>query len=178
MSKKGAISLIVIGVALSTLQGCAPAPKLTREQALASATHRIEGSTPEQIFGAIETVFNLADPKNSRISYPDEGSAYIVRSASPFPVHIFYHWSFTLKPVDGAFELHANIKTAGVAVFIPAHLAPHESPDVMRLFFERLDHLLVGEPAWRSCKDFKKQEGRVTTLEALCLLADDGTPGA
>ncbi|MBW1722535.1 MAG: hypothetical protein JRJ78_10760 [Deltaproteobacteria bacterium] len=158
------------------LAGCATTQRhLSREEWMQVRNRHYANISPEQVLKAAEKLFILADNKDFKFSY-NNNSLKAVRWASPFPVNIWYHWDIVAVPSGNGTDVNVSISTTAAGFGVPGGMTPHDSPDVINLFYSRLDYLLGKSTVWLSCNDYKKKNPRSSTLEALCLLAEDSSP--
>ncbi len=170
-------NLLAILLAL-ILTGCATqqTKQLTREEWLQTKSRSYKDRSPEQVFSAAETVFLLADAKDMSFAHTNN-SMKAVRWTAPFPVHIWFHWDIGVEPLGGGSSVNVQISTTAHGFGVPGGMTPYEySPDVISLFYSRLDYLLGKSATWDTCDGYKSKNPNAATLEALCLLADDLHP--
>lgn len=160
------------------LSGCAPPPKkLSRDEWLKIRNHRYENTSPDEVLTAAEQIFKLADENDTQFSY-NNYSLTAVRWAAPFPIHIWYHWKINTASSGADTDVNVSISTTSHSFAAPGGMTPHDFPDVIKLFYTRLDYLLNKSTTWHSCDDFKKLNPQSSSLEALCLLAKDRAPSS
>lgn len=153
----------------------APQKKLSRDQWLELSIRHYDSSDVNQVIAAVETLFNLADDSDVTFSHaPDSITA--VRHSAPIPFHFWYHWNINILKAGSGVNVTVSISMTTHALAVPSGMMAHQSSDVLNLFFSRLDYLLGISNTWISCQTYKNTHPDYTTLEALCLLADDKVP--
>jgi hypothetical protein len=163
-------------IASSLLISCAtPQKKLSREEWLNLTTHKYDSVSKEDVFKAIEKIFVLADESDTTFTHsPDSIKA--VRWTAPFPVHIWYHWDCFVNQSENGVVVRVSISTTAHGFGVPGGMTPYNSEDVYKLFFSRLNYLLGESSKWYSCDEYKRENPKHTTLEALCMLSEDKQP--
>ena len=172
--KKIAISAVLAAALASTTFGAraemSPEAPLTRAEALLISTRVYAGKTPEKVFDAISKLFVLADQsKDLVIKYPDRHTMIVDRTGSTFPLSLKFHWTFRVSPTSAGAEITTSGLTAGGNSLL-------SSPDVIDLFYTRLDYLLGVTPTWYSCSEFEDYKIDHSNLDALCFRAVDSRP--
>lgn len=167
--------IICIVVLASLFGGCATQqPQMSREEWQKIRNRKYDVSQ-ERVLSAAENVFKMADPSDVRFTYSDN-SLKAVRWAAPFPINIWYHWDIVTKKNDSGTDVTVSITSTSAGLGVPGGMFPADSSDAIKLFYSRLDYLLGKSVEWKSCDDYELANPGATTLEALCLCADDLPP--
>lgn len=172
------IFALSIGVLISA---CASVPEqMSRSESLEKTSKTYQAIKPDELFESIGQIFRLSDqPSDIVISYPDAERLLAVRWAAPFPIHTWYHWNIKVVASGAGSKVDVSIATTSHGFAVPAGMTPLNSPEVIKLFYARLD-FLVGESRsdWPTCDDFRKLVRKRSSLDALCLLAEDRLPSS
>lgn len=174
-----AIGKLLLLVCLTSIfAGCAtPQKQLAREEWLQIRNQRFANIPADKVLNAAEQIFKLSDNNDFRFSY-NNNSLTAVRWAAPFPVHVWYHWNIETEQQESDTKVNVSISTTAFGFGVPDGMTPHDSPDVINLFYSRLGYLLGENGVWYSCEEYKSSNPQASTLEALCLLAEDSRPNS
>lgn len=173
-------TLLVLILALGTVilaETALGSEQLSRDEQLA-LTSRTYNKSAGEIFTAVEKLFRLADkPSDLTITYPDTESMIVVRRASAVLLRTQYRWVLSAKSDANATTLTLSLNTAASGIMrLPSGGTPTVSPDVIGLFYRRLDYLLGQRDTWSSCGAYRKQHPDHSVMDALCLAAEDKNP--
>lgn len=140
------------------------------------AEHKYSNVSPEQILEAAEKAFRLTHEKDIFFSYSNKTTSLkVVKVTTPQPVDIFglwrvlYHWNIVATDDHGLTKVITTISTKGTGGAATGYLMQYDSPDVIELFYTRLDYVLGLSKAYPSCDDYKQNNPESTSLDALCL---------
>lgn len=138
---------------------------------------RFTNVSADKVLNAAEQIFKLADDRDFQFSH-NNNSLKAVRWAAPFPIHIWYHWNIEAESQERDTKVNVTISTSAFGFGVPGGMTPHDSPDVINLFYSRLGYLLGRNSVWHSCDEYESNNPQASTLEALCLLAEDVRPNS
>jgi hypothetical protein len=153
------------------------AEPLSREEQLA-LTSRSYPRDPETVFVAAEKLFRLADkPKDLTITYPDERSMLVIRRYTAVILSVQYRWAISVMPESTGSRIRVSLSTgASGPLSRPGAGTTTVSPDVIQLFYSRMDALLGQGGQWQTCDDYKRMHPKHTIIDALCAGAEDQRP--
>lgn len=178
---------LAVTVAL-LITGCATAPpQLTRDEWLTMTSRNYEGVTKEQVIGAAERLFRLADGDDFSIVHTEEGIyasrnwlAYMVIAAATGTDY----WQLKVIPAGAGVKATVQVNTqaqgispmattsgAWTATTTPMAGSPVMGTAIYDLFWSRMDYLLGKRPDWMRCEladERVKQKVTWGTNEALC----------
>lgn len=159
------------------LTGCASRlPEYSREQWLQGTNRFIPDTTIDAVAAATEKTFRLADGSDVKMTHFRNGMK-AARWTAPFPTHIWYNWEILFTEKDGGVEIAVvDLNITQHALAVPSGPFPHQSLDVVKLLFSRVEYLLKKSTKWYTCKEFLQENPSVSSLDALCSLADDKVP--
>lgn len=156
--------------------GCAGYKSYTREQWLEGTTRVYDNVTTDQVLLATEKIFVLADESDVTFAHRQNGIK-ISRFTAPFPAVVYFHWDIQCEPVDNGVKVTViDLSASGQALLSYIEPNPLSGLSVIDLYFKRLEYLLGKSQQWYSCKDYEQAFPDHTSLEALCILADDERP--
>lgn len=182
------------------LTGCAstPRPDLTREEFLTITSREYAGVSKDQVIGAAERLFRLADGDDFEIVHAHEGihatrkwSAYLVIAA----VIGTDYWNFLVSETASGVKarVQLNTQSQGVtpmattasdwtATTMPMDGVPITGTAIYDVFWARMDYLLGKRPDWMTCEiaDTRVKTGATWgSNEALCnsFNMKDAAPG-
>lgn len=177
--------VMLLGILLA---GCATTqPQLSREEWISVTSRTYDGVTKEQVIGAAEHLFNLADGDDFQIVHTEDG-LYASRGWMVYMVFAAAigtdYWQ--LKVVDTGSRLKASVQVntqgqgvspvattngAWTATTTPMAGTPIMGTAIYDIFWSRMDYLLGKRPDWMTCQIADERvEKKITwgNNQALC----------
>ena len=182
------MSKFAVALVAAVLAGCATTrPQLTRDEWLATTSRTYEGVSKEQVIGAAERLFRLADGDDFNIAHNDDGiyasrnwTAYVVIAAA---MGIDY-WQLSVTPAGAGVKVRVQVNTQAQGVTPMATTngawtatttamagSPVMGTAIYDAFWSRMDYLLGKRPDWMTCQiadERVKQKVTWGSNEALC----------
>jgi hypothetical protein len=181
---------LAVALIVSILVGCATSrPHVTREEWLSVTSRTYDGVTKEQIIGAAEQLFRLADGDDFDIVHTEEG---ISTSRKWFALLITGtdYWQIKAVPVGNQFRVTVHVSThidpmdgttRPTTTTVDPAFNPVRGTAIYDIFWSRLDYLLGERADWMTCKTADDRVDRRITWggnSALCnsFNVEDKTP--
>jgi len=135
-------------------------------------------TTTEQVYKTAEKVLRLSDPNDVTFSHSEN------KMVGSRKINVFAVLAAITGRYDFIITAHQDSKTVVVKLDVSSEMQNFLGPvvrgewpyrETYDAYFGRMEALLYGKP-WRICEELGKIAESDTTLEPLCIFADDNIP--